>query len=264
MSSVLLESFHAGVATLTLNRPERLNALTQELNEKLLAALRAAAANADVRAIVLAGAGRGFCAGRDVGTMADRPVRENTVEGRAESLRERVEIARLLHEMPKPTIASVRGASAGAGMSLALACDMRIASDTAKFTPSFSKVGLSGDYGATYFLTMLVGPARARELMFFSPTLTAEEALGLALVNRVVADADLEKETKALAATLAAGPSVAYGYIKRNINAAEQGLSLAQCLDLESFHNARCTFTEDHAEAVKAFAEKRKQVFVGR
>jgi 2-(1,2-epoxy-1,2-dihydrophenyl)acetyl-CoA isomerase len=263
MSEVLLSTREAGVLTLTLNRPERLNALTMELNARLLTALTDAAADASVRAIVLTGAGRGFCSGRDVGSMADRPAREATMEGRAETLRERVEVTRLLHEMPKPTVAMVRGAAAGAGMSLALACDVRIASDTAKFAPSFARIGLSGDYGATYFLTKLIGPARAREFLFLSPTLLAEEALRLGLINRVVPDASLETEAKALATALASGPSVAYGYIKRNINAAEDGLPLAQCLTLESFHNARCTLTADHAEAVKAFAEKRNPVFTG-
>lgn len=263
MSDELLQRVESGVLTLTLNRPDRLNALTEGLNRDLLSALRSAAEDPNIGAIVLTGSGKGFCAGRDVGTMAQRPAREATMEGRSESLRERAEISRLLHEMPKPTIAMVRGAAAGAGFSLSLACDMRIVSETAKFISSFVKVGLSGDYGATYFLTMLVGPARAREILFLSPSLTAAEAMNLGLVNRVLPDDRLEEETKTIASALAAGPRVALGYIKRNVNAAEQGQSLAVCLDLESLHNARCTFTSDHAEAIKAFAEKRKPNFTG-
>lgn len=263
MSDDLLTAVDAGVLTLTLNRPSRSNALTQQLNDNLLRELRAAAENPDIGAIVLTGSGRNFCAGRDVGTMADRPAREATMEGRAESLRERVEVARLLHEMPKPTIAMVRGAAAGAGFSLALACDIRIVGETAKFVSSFVKVGLSGDYGATYFLTLLVGPARAREILFLSPRLSAQEALDLGIANRVFSDGAIEGETKKFATALASGPRVALGYIKRNINFASQGQPLSACLESESLHNARCTFTADHAEAIKAFAEKRDPVFTG-
>jgi 2-(1,2-epoxy-1,2-dihydrophenyl)acetyl-CoA isomerase len=263
MSDELLTSFSGGVLTLTLNRPNRLNALTEELNRSLLGELRKAAEDPNVGVIILAGSGKGFCAGRDVSTMAQRPAREATMEGRAESLRERAEISRLLHEMPKPTIARVRGAAAGAGFSLALACDIRIVSETARFSSSFVKVGLSGDYGATYFLTALVGPARAREILFFSPTLSANEAFDLGIVNRVFNDNELDVETDKMAASLASGPRVALGYIKRNVNSAAQGQTLAACLDAESVYNARCTFTSDHAEAVKAFGERRVPSFIG-
>ncbi|WP_213774805.1 enoyl-CoA hydratase [Bradyrhizobium sp. dw_78] len=263
MNEELLKQTVAGVLTLTLNRPERLNALTEQLNRDLLAALREAAEDSKVGAIVLTGSGKGFCAGRDVGTMAQRPAREATMEGRAESLRERAEISRLLHEMPKPTIAKVRGAAAGAGFSLALACDLRLAGATAKFTSSFIKVGLSGDYGAAYFLTALVGPSRAREILYFSPTLSAEDAVRFNLVNQVFSDDELDAKTQKIAEELASGPRVALGYMKRNLNAAEQGPMLSTYLDSESLHNARCTFTADHGEAIKAFSEKRRPSFTG-
>jgi 2-(1,2-epoxy-1,2-dihydrophenyl)acetyl-CoA isomerase len=165
--------------------------------------------------------------------------------------------------MPKPTIAMVRGAAAGAGLALAMACDLRIASDTAKFTTAFAKVGYSGDFGGSYFLTRLVGTARARELYFTAELLDASRALATGLVNRVVPDADLERETLELAARLAKGPRIAYRYIKRNMNAAESG-TLAELLDLEAWHHSRTGATEDHREAARAFVEKREPVFRGR
>jgi 2-(1,2-epoxy-1,2-dihydrophenyl)acetyl-CoA isomerase len=167
MENVLLQSREGGVLTLTMNRPERLNALTQEMLQELYDALSAAAVDGEVGAVVLAGAGRGFCAGGDVKAMAEAGGRRDSYDRRAQGLRQRMEVSRLLHEMPKPTIAMLRGPVAGAGLSLALACDLRIASDTARLTTAFAKVALSGDFGGSYFLTQLVGPAKARS--FTSP-----------------------------------------------------------------------------------------------
>jgi 2-(1,2-epoxy-1,2-dihydrophenyl)acetyl-CoA isomerase len=174
-----------------------------------------------------------------------------------------MEVSRWLHEMPKPTIAMVRGAAAGAGLSLALACDLRIAGDTARFGTAFARVGYSGDFGGSFFLTRLIGTAKARELYFTADMLDAQEALALGLVNRVVPEARLEEETFALAARLARGPRVAYRYMKRNLNAAETG-TLKDLLDLEAWHHSRCGMTEDHREAARAFVEKREPVFKGR
>jgi 2-(1,2-epoxy-1,2-dihydrophenyl)acetyl-CoA isomerase len=173
-----------------------------------------------------------------------------------------MDVSRLLHEMPKPTIARLRGACAGAGMSIALACDIRIASDTLKFTTAFAKVGLSGDFGGTYFLTQLLGSAKAKELYLLSPILKSDEAERLGLVSRVVPDAELDAATTALAQTLATGASVAQGYIKKNINAAEN-LSLVDVMDLEATHHTRCASTADHREAAQAFVAKRPPVFKG-
>jgi 2-(1,2-epoxy-1,2-dihydrophenyl)acetyl-CoA isomerase len=186
-----------------------------------------------------------------------------TLEERAPGLRARMEVSRWLHEMPKPTIAMVRGAAAGAGLSLALACDLRIAGDTARFGTAFARVGYSGDFGGSYFLTRLVGTAKARELYFTADLLDAQQALGLGLVNRVIPDARLEEETMTLATRLAQGPRIAYRYMKRNLNAAETG-SLTELMDLEAWHHARCGMTEDHREAAKAFVEKRQPIFKGR
>jgi 2-(1,2-epoxy-1,2-dihydrophenyl)acetyl-CoA isomerase len=166
--------------------------------------------------------------------------------------------------MPKPVIASLPGAAAGAGLSIALACDLRIASERAILTTAFAKVGFSGDYGGTWFLTQLVGSAKARELYFLSDRIDAKEAERLGLVNRVVPDDALESETRALARRLAGGATVAYRYMKENLNRALEGASLEDCLDLEATHHVHTGLTEDHREAAKAFVEKREPVFRGR
>src|SRR5262249_27896864 len=179
------------------------------------------------------------------------------------NLRRRMDVSRILHEMPKPVVAQLDGAAAGAGLSIALACDLRIAGESCKITTAFAKVGYSGDYGGTYFLTRLVGSAKARELYLLSPVLTANEALALGIVNKVVPDAEINGAARELAMSLAQGPSVALGYIKRNINNAEY-LTLDACFDGEAIHHTRAGETADHEEAAKAFVEKRRALFPGR
>lgn len=263
MNQELIERQDNGVLTLTLNRPERLNALTPEMTDALLAALRRAAVDRQVRAVVLTGAGRAFCAGGDVKVMAEDDAARQTLEERSQLLREHMECSRLLHEMPKPTIAVARGAVAGAGLSLALACDILVAGDTLKLTSAFVKVGLSGDFGSTYFLTRLLGP-RAREFALLSPVLKADEALRMGLVSRVVPDAELDEQGQALARGFSDGPNITLGHIKANLNFAEQGATLAQALDHEAIRHIRCGLTEDHQEAARAFVEKRKPMFNNR
>ena len=264
MTTDLLENVKDGVAVLTLNRPERLNAISRAMLDALLEALPRLAEDGDVGVIVLTGAGRGFCAGGDVKAMAEgNELGGQTMEERAHALRSRMEASRWLHEMPKPTIAMMRGPAAGAGLALAMACDMRVASDTARFGTAFARVGYSGDFGGSYYLTQLVGTAKARELYFTADLLDAPQALGLGLVNRVVPDAQLEEETMALASRLARGPRVAYRYMKRNMNAAESA-GLKEMLDLEAWHHTRTGMTEDHREAARAFVEKREPQFKGR
>lgn len=263
MAEDLLETIKDGVAVLTLNRPERLNALSGSMLTALLEALPRFAADPDVGVVVLTGAGRGFCAGGDVKAMAEGREFTGTFEEKAQSLRAAMEVSRWLHEMPKVTIAMVRGAAAGAGLSLALACDMRVASDTARFATAFARVGYSGDFGGSWYLTQLVGTAKARELYYTADIVDAQQAQALGIVNRVVPDARLEDESMALAARLARGPRVAYQYMKRNFNAAESG-SLRDSLDLEAWHHTRCGETSDHREAANAFLEKREPVFKGR
>ena len=264
MTTDLIEQVKDGVAVLTLNRPDRLNAMSRPMLDALLEALPRLAEDPEIGVVVLTGAGRGFCAGGDVKAMAEgTELGGQTMEEKAQALRSRMETSRWLHEMAKPTIAMMRGPAAGAGLSLAMACDMRIASDTVRLGTAFARVGYSGDFGGSYYLTQLVGTAKARELYFTADLLDAQQALGLGLVNRVVADARLEEETMALASRLARGPRVAYRYMKRNMNAAETA-SLKDMLDLEAWHHTRTGMTEDHREAARAFVEKREPQFKGK
>lgn len=264
MSDDLQERITEGVAVLTLNRPERLNAFSGAMLERLLESLPRLAADPAIGTVVITGAGRAFCAGGDVKAMAEgREFADGSLEDKAQALRARMEVSRWLHEMPKPTIAMVRGAAAGAGLSIALACDLRVAGQSARFATAFARVGYSGDFGGSYFLTLLVGTAKARELYYTADIVDAPQALALGLVNRVVPDDRLEEETMALATRLARGPRVAYRYMKRNMNAAETA-SLVQMLDLEAWHHTRTGQTDDHREAAKAFVEKREPMFRGR
>jgi len=254
------------VVTLTLNRRDALNALTVPLLHALRTALDAAAGDAGVGAVVLAGAGRGFCAGADLREGAVPPPSGSTADGLeywSDAVRSAMECSRILHRMDKPTIAVLRGPVAGAGLGLAAACDLRLASETARFTTSFIKIALSGDFGVSYFLTRLVGTAKARELMYLSESIDAAEALRVGLVNRVVADDQLETAAAALADQIGNGPRIAFRCLKRNLNAAEEG-RLEDLLDMEAQHIARTHQTEDHKEAVRAFIEKRAPVFGGR
>jgi 2-(1,2-epoxy-1,2-dihydrophenyl)acetyl-CoA isomerase len=253
------------VAIITLNRPERLNALTKVMMQALVPLLAEIAVDDTVGCVVLTGAGRAFCAGGDVQVQASTAAggSTDTPERRADQLRASMEASRLLHDMPKPTIAMVNGVAAGAGLSLALACDIRIAGESARMTTAFAKVGLSGDFGGTWFLTRLLGPARARELYFTSEVLDRSRIEALGLANRIVPDGVLEPETMKLAMQLANGPSVALRYMKRNLNVAESG-SLAATLDSEAFGMKRARQTDDHKEAAQAFVEKRAPVFKGR
>ncbi len=261
MSGTVLQSLDRGLLTLTMNRPERRNAINAEMSADLIEAVRRAAEDTEVRAVLLRGANGTFCVGGDVKSMAENKS-ELTYETKRANLRKGMEISRLLHELPKPVVAQIDGAAAGAGLSIALSCDLRVAGASAKITTAFAKVGYSGDYGGTYFLTQMLGSAKARELYLLSPVLTAQEALALGMVTRVVPDDQVADAAAELAMSLAQGPSVTLGYIKRNINNAET-LSLEACFDAESAHHTRCGETEDHREAAKAFMEKRKAVFKG-
>jgi 2-(1,2-epoxy-1,2-dihydrophenyl)acetyl-CoA isomerase len=258
----LLESTENGITTLTLNRPERLNALSPAMTAGLKDAFERLATDHSVGAIVIAGAGRGWCAGGDVKTMESRG-RNQSFEDRAEGLRRAHQLPLLMRTMPKIIIAAINGPVAGAGLGLALACDLRIAGRSARFGTAFARIGYSGDYGGSWSLTRLVGTAKARELYFTADIIDAEEAGRLGIVNRVVADAELSAETMALARRIADGPQVALGYMKRNLLAAETE-PFHTVLDLEAEHQARCAFTEDHKEAVAAFNEKRRPMFKGR
>jgi len=271
MTDHLLESFDNGVATLTMNRPEARNAMSGEMMTAMHEALPRLAADSNVRCVVLTGAGGAFCAGGDVkgfaadagGSGSSGSSRGFDLEGRAHGLRAGMELSRMLHEMPKPTLAAIPGPAAGAGFSLALACDLRIALDTAKLTTAFSKVGLSGDYGGSFFLPYLVGQAKARELYFTASVVSGQEALDIGLVSRVASADAFEGAVADFAAELASLPTVAVGYMKKNLNSAYSG-SLSDTFDREALHMVRCFMTEDHKGAAVAFVEKRAPEFTGR
>ncbi|MEZ2296172.1 enoyl-CoA hydratase [Variovorax sp. RCC_210] len=263
----LLATLDEGVLTLTLNRPEARNAMSLAMNQALEAQLAAAELDTRVRCIVLTGAGKGFCAGGDVKGMAasgDGTVGALTIDQAIHRQRANQRgTAGRLFKMPKPTLAALPGPAAGAGLSLALACDLRVMASTAIMTTAFARVGFSGDYGGTYFMTQLVGAAKARELYLLSPRVSAEEALKLGLANWVCAPDELAERAAQIARTLAAGPTVAYRYMKENLNRAMAG-DVDDCLDLEATHHVHCGQTEDHREASRAFVEKREPVFQGR
>jgi 2-(1,2-epoxy-1,2-dihydrophenyl)acetyl-CoA isomerase len=264
----LLANLDQGVLTLTLNRPEARNAMSTAMNVALGDQLAKAELDTQVRCIVLTGAGKGFCAGGDVKGMAasgDGTVGENTIDVAIH--RQRINqraTAGKLHSMPKPTIAALPGAAAGAGLSLALACDLRIMASNAIMTTAFGRVGFSGDYGGTFFMSQLIGTAKARELYFLSERVSAEEALRLGLTNWVCEAEELAGKTKEIAGRLAKGPAVAYRYMKENFNRAISSGDVYDCLDLEATHHIHCGQTEDHRNATKAFVEKREPVFEGR
>jgi 2-(1,2-epoxy-1,2-dihydrophenyl)acetyl-CoA isomerase len=257
------------VATITLNRPERRNALSTEMFGALEIALDAAERANDVRAVVLTGAGGAFCAGGDVKGMdeanssGERDAGPGIDAAIAVQRRNQRNTAGRIYTMPKPVVASLPGAAAGAGLSLALACDLRIASENAVLTTAFARVGFSGDYGGSYFITQLIGSAKARELYYLSERIDAKEAERLSLVNWVVAADALEDQTRALAQRLANGPSAAYRYMKENLNRAVGG-DVIECLDMEATHHIHTGRTRDHRAAARAFVEKRDPEFEGR
>jgi 2-(1,2-epoxy-1,2-dihydrophenyl)acetyl-CoA isomerase len=260
-NEMVLQNLDSGLLTITMNRPERRNALNPDMVVGLVAAARRAAEDHEVRAVLLKGAGGTFCVGGDVKSMAAGRA-PMTFEEKQVTLRKGMEVSRILHQMSKPVVAQLDGAAAGAGLSIALSCDLRVASESCKITTAFAKVGFSGDYGGTYFLTQLLGSAKARELYLLSPVLSASEALALGMVTGVVPDTEIDTAARELAMSLAQGPSVALGYIKRNINNAET-MSLEACFDGEAIHHTRAGETADHKEAAKAFVEKRKAAFRG-
>jgi len=270
MTDQLIETIEDGVATLTLNRPEARNALTDEMQAALQEAIPRLAGDRSVRVVVITGAGRAFCAGGDVKGFAAATAASDSgeaerfnLEQRSHSLRRASDVCRWLHEMPKPTLAVIPGPAAGAGLSIALACDLRIAADDAKLTTAFSKVGLAGDYGGSYFLTQLVGAAKARELYFTADVITGKEALALGIVNKAVPADELDAVAHEYARYLAGLPTLAIGYMKKNLNAAQTG-TLSQVLDVEATHMVRTMMTEDHRGASAAFVAKTKPVFNAR
>jgi 2-(1,2-epoxy-1,2-dihydrophenyl)acetyl-CoA isomerase len=259
----ILTAVNDGVAVLTLNRPEKLNALSGEMIQGAIAAIEGYANDPTVGCIVITGAERGFCAGGDVSAMNAGGGAPMSFEQRVDRQRASHRLSGLLHSIPKVTIAAVNGAAAGAGLSIALACDLRIASEKAKFTTAFAKVGFGGDFGITWPLTRLLGEAKAKELLFLSDVLTAEAALNLGLVNRVVPPDQLMSSALELASRIAHGPLVSYRYMKENVHLASTA-DYRTLLDREATTHLRCGETEDHREGVRAFVEKRAPRFQGK
>ncbi len=264
----LLADLEDGVLTLTLNRPDARNAMSSAMTAALADQLADAELNPAAKVIVLTGAGKGFCAGGDVKGMAaggKSTAVDNTLDGRIHQQRvNQRSTAGKLYSMPKPTIAALPGAAAGAGLSLALACDLRIMAANAIMTTAFARVGFSGDYGGTFFMSQLIGSAKARQLYFLSERVSAEEALTLGLTNWVCEPEHLTEKTREIATQLAAGPTIAFRYMKENFARAMSSGDVDDCLDLEATHHMHCGQTEDHRNATQAFVEKREPVFHGR
>ena len=259
----LLYEVKDGIATLTLNRPDRLNALGGSLREDLHDAVTRSAADPEVRVMVITGAGKGFCSGGDVKAMGEakagqreRPLIEKIAPGRDRTLL-------AMREAPQPIIAAVNGAAAGAGMNLALGCDIRLASTAAKFTQAFVKRGLHPDWGGTYFLPRLVGTAKACEMIFTGDVIDAAEAERLGIASRVVAPEELMPAAYEFARRIAAGPPVAIRLAKRSIYANSE-LDLRAALQVETMAQNICFETEDATEGIRAFGEKRAPTFKGR
>ena len=274
-NTVLTHLDETGVLTVTINRPETKNAFDTATQRRMLVAFQDAARDPAVRVLIMTGAGTAFSSGGDVRSLgspdpddpiaqkwADEPI-WNDVEARTDRLRHFMEASWLLHRMGKPTIAMVRGPAVGMGLALALACDFRIVSETAFFMTGFARIGLCGDFGGSYFMTKLLGPAKTKEFYMLSERVTAEEAAGLGLVTRLVSDGVLEVQTTEFARRLARGPAVAHRYIKENVQAALDE-SLESALDTEARNMIRCRLSLDCKEAMSATVEKREPRFQGR
>jgi 2-(1,2-epoxy-1,2-dihydrophenyl)acetyl-CoA isomerase len=260
--ALVLVSVEAGVETITLNRPEKLNALNPQMHEQLRAALERAALDPQIRAVLLTGSGRGFCTGQD---LSERDVSPGAppIDLSVSLGAHYNPLIRRMRELPKPIVCAVNGVAAGAGANVALACDLVIAARSASFVQAFSRLGLVPDAGGSYFLPRLVGTARAMGLALLAEKLTAEEAAQWGLIWKVVDDDALARETQKLAAALAAGPTKGYGLLKRALYESA-GNSLDAQLDLERNLQREAGLSEDYREGVTAFKEKRAPRFKGK
>ena len=271
MSDKVLLQRDGAVAIMTINRPESLNSMDSETLTLLSDHARHVADDPAVRALIITGAGRAFSAGGDVKQMASgnsASTRPSTGDGdgdaaRVQGLRAQEEISRLLYEMPKPTIAAINGHAVGAGLSIALAADIRLASEHAKIGTAFARVGFSGDFGGTWLLQRLVGIARAKEMYFFAEIVDANRALELGIVNRVLPADALMDEALALARRLASGPTLAYGRMKDNFAFGSTN-TFGDTLTREAANMIASGQTDDHRNAARAFVEKREPEFAGR
>lgn len=255
----ILVDVQDSVMSITLNRPEALNAFSPDMMDGLMEAIQEAKVNSDIRVVVLSGAGRSFSAGGDVKGMGGQksPIDAYDHIGRLN------ELILAMRELEKPIIGAVHGFAAGAGFNLALACDMIIAAEESKFVLSFAKVGLVSDGGGSFFLTRLVGPHKAKELLFHAEPITAKQAYELGILNQVHPQETLKEEVMKVAEKLSKGPGKAYGFMKRLVNQAMVS-DLDEILEQERITQATMITTEDHKEGVRAFVEKREPLFKGR
>lgn len=266
MADSVLYEVSDGLATITINRPEAMNAMNIEAKVALRDSARAAAADPSVRAVLLTASGRAFCVGQDlkehIGLLAAD--RESGTGNTMNTVREHYNpIVRALTEMPKPVVAGVNGVAAGAGLGFALAADYRVVADTAKFTTSFAGVALTADSGVSWTLPRLIGQSRAADLLLFPRSFSAQEAYELGIANKVVPADDLAEEAAAVARALAEGPTVAYAALKASL-AYGAGHTLSETLDKEDELQTRAGASEDHTIAVQAFIAKEKPKYLGR
>src|SRR3984957_4241273 len=263
-TSELLCEIRDRVALITLSRPEARNALSDRLTSALRRMIKQCGDDPEVGALLITGAGNAFCAGGDVKGMGGNSAKaEITIEQRVADLRtKQPPLAGAFVAVRKPTIAALPGPAAGAGLALALACDIRIAAESAIMATGYVRIGLTGDYGIAWLLTRLVGTSRARELMFLSERIDARRCETLGLINRVVPDAELAEAGFALQKSVAGGPSIALAYMKDNLDHAVTS-DFLQSMDQEADHMVRAARTTDHKEAVNAFIDKRKPAFIG-
>ncbi len=260
MNDVLFE-LENKVLTIKFNRPDKLNPIGDTIIPYAIDRIKEAVTDSGVGAIVVTGAGRAFCAGGDVSSMSEQ-YEEKTFDHSVQKLRNDQELPRLLHSVPKVTIAAVNGFAMGAGLGLATSCDLRLASAGAKFGTAYANVGYGGDYGTTWNLTRLLGEAKAKELFFLPDVIDAEEALRIGLVNRVLPAETFMRDAQEVAQRIANGPLVSYRWMKENINQSSV-VDFETMLDKESVTHTLCGATEDHQEGVTAFMEKRQPSFKG-
>jgi 2-(1,2-epoxy-1,2-dihydrophenyl)acetyl-CoA isomerase len=261
MSAVLEEAIdERGIAILTLNRPQASNALSDELFDALAEAFTRLDRRQDIGVIILTGRGRAFCAGGDVAEMPGSS-QELTFETRVTNLQRRAAVIPIIRDCSKVTIAMINGAAVGAGLALALACDFRLAGNSARLATGYLNIGLSGDCGAVHLMTHLVGESRAKELFLLPEMLPAAQALALGLINRCLPDESLETETLAIAVRFAAGPRVAQRYLKMNFR--NTGRELSDAMRDEAVYLVRSALSHDHSEAKAAFQERRPPKFTG-
>ena len=250
------------ILDIKFNRPESRNAITREMFERLLTVLEKCKEDHELRAIFLSGEGDAFSAGGDVKDMASKED-TSSLEEKTNSLRRIMGVSELLYTLPIPTISIINGAAAGAGFAIALACDMRIATENAKFVTAFSKIAFSGDFGGSYFLTKIIGSAKARELFYLSESIDGKKANDLGIVNNLVNSTEIDDYTKNLKNKFRNLAPIAIKYMKKNLNVAEIG-DLNLSLNQEALHMMICSETEDHKNAAKAFVKKEKVVFKGK